>query len=395
MERSCLPPSSVAFTVLLGALAALPPLSIDMGLPALPAIAEGLGTSSWEAGLTLSLFLIGYGLSQGVVGPLSDRFGRRPVLLAGLVLYTLSGLGAAVAASVDALLAWRVLQGVGAACGPVLAFAVVRDCFDGSIMRARLSYVTMVLSVAPIVAPTLGGLMLGAGGWRGIYAVLGCSGLVLGLVVLLGLQETHRPQHRITFLASILRVLGDRRCMSYALVNALTFAGLFAFIGGSPLVLIGSMGVSIRAFGVLFAVAACGLIVGSWVNGFLATRGVRPTVPLWAGLLVAFAAAAIPSVLQETAGLGPVALICFMLASTTCRGLVNPNAVHGAMEHLPDMAGAVSAVLGCTQTLSAAVGGAAVALLHPRFGALAMTGVMTATTAAAILAMLATARWRR
>jgi DHA1 family bicyclomycin/chloramphenicol resistance-like MFS transporter len=387
-------PGSPAFTLMLGALGALPPLSIDMGLPALPAIARGLGTSNGSAGLTLSLFLVGYALSQAMVGPLSDRFGRRPVLLCGLSLYAACGLGATLAPSIGALLGWRVLQGAGAACGPVMAFAVVRDTFEGSAGRAKLSYVTMVLSVAPIVAPTLGGFILGWSGWRAIYAVLSATGLVLVVAVALGLRETRGPAHRVPIAAGFRRVLTDKRCMAYAAVNALTFAGLFAFIGGSPLVLIGSMGVSIGGFGALFATAACGLIVGSWVNGRLATRGVPPTVPLWGGLLVALAAAVIPLGLQLAEGLGPVGLIVFMLASTTCRGLVNPNAVHGAMEGLPELAGAVSAMLGCLQTLAAAAAGAAVALLHPWMGPTAMTAVMTVATSAALLAMLATRGWR-
>lgn len=393
-SRRALRPGSPGFTLLLGALAALVPLSIDMGLPALPAIAEGLGTSTWSAGLTLSLFMLGYAVSQAVLGPLSDRLGRRPVLLGGLALYALCGLGAALAPGIEALLAWRVLEGAGAACGPVLAFAVVRDSFEGRLGRAKLSHITMVLAVAPIVAPTLGALVLSAGGWRWIYATLGLSGVLLLAAVALGLPETRPPGRRHGLLAAYLRVLRAKRTMAYVVVNAFTFGGLFAFVAGSPLVLIGSLGVSIRAFGVLFAVAACGLILGSWVNGFLAMRGVRPSVPLWGGLLLAFAAAAIPLALQVLVGLGPAALVGFMLAATTCRGLINPNAVHGAMERLPELAGAVAAVLGCLQTLAAAASAAAVAWLHPLVGAPAMTAVMTACTAGAILSMLATAGWR-
>jgi DHA1 family bicyclomycin/chloramphenicol resistance-like MFS transporter len=294
------------------------------------------------------------------------------------------------------LLLARLVQGMGAGCGPVLAFAIVRDSFEGAAARVKLSAVTMTLSVAPIVAPTLGGFMLQAGGWRGIYLVLGATGLALAVAVALGLRET-RPGGRTHghILSSYARVLRERRSMSYVAVNALTFAGLFAFIGGSPLVLIGSMGVSVATFGALFATAACGLILGAWVNGRLAARGVPPHRPLWLGLWLALGAAVVPSVLHLAGWLTPGTLIVFMVAATTCRGLVNPNAVHGAMERLPEIAGAVSAVLGCAQTIAAAASGAVVALLHPVLGPLAMTGTMTVATAGAIATMLLTARWRR
>jgi DHA1 family bicyclomycin/chloramphenicol resistance-like MFS transporter len=145
-------PKSVGFTVLLGALAALPPLSIDMGLPAFPPLEQDLGASPAGAGLTLSVFMAGFSVSQLLLGPLSDRYGRRPVLLAGLLFYAAAGFLCAIAPSIETLIGLRLVEGACAASGTVMAFAITRDLFDGAAARQRLSYVSMVLAVAPVIA---------------------------------------------------------------------------------------------------------------------------------------------------------------------------------------------------------------------------------------------------
>ena len=182
--------TSLGFTLLLGALAGLPALSIDMGLPALPLISTHFGTTSSVTALTLSLFMAGFGAAQLVIGPLSDRIGRRPVLLVALALYTLGGAASAGASSMAMLIVARCLQGAGAAGGTVLAFAIIRDLFDGDAARVRLSTISMVFSLAPVIAPTLGGLVLRFDGWQSIFVVLSATGLVLLLAVGFGLPES-------------------------------------------------------------------------------------------------------------------------------------------------------------------------------------------------------------
>jgi DHA1 family bicyclomycin/chloramphenicol resistance-like MFS transporter len=236
--------------------------------------------------------------------------------------------------------------------------------------------------------------VLGAGGWRAIYATLGATGAALAAVVACGLPETHRPQRGHALVGGFLRVFRDRHCMGYALVNTLTFAGMFAFIANSSLVFIGDFGISVAVFGGLFAFASLGLVLGSWTNGWLAHQGVAAHVPLWGGLLAAFAAGAVPLALQLSVGVGPYGLIVFMVFATSSRGLVNPNAMAGAMEGLPEVAGAVSATLGCLQSLGMALSSMLVALLHPALGPAAMTGVMSACTLAALGAMAMVARRR-
>jgi DHA1 family bicyclomycin/chloramphenicol resistance-like MFS transporter len=380
-------PESFGFTLLLGALAALPPLSIDMGLPALPLLESYLGASPEGAGLTLSLFLAGFAASQLVLGPLSDRIGRRPVMLGGLTLYTLAGVGCAASPSIGALILWRLLQGAGAAAATVLAFVVVRDLFEGAIARVRFSYVTMVLSVAPIVAPTLGGWVLALAGWRGIYAFLALTGAILAIAAALGLSETRPPGRRQRVLRSYRKVLRHRRVRAYAAVNACNFAGLFAYISGSPLVLMGALHVGPQIYGALFACTAAAIMAGAWLSGRLALRGIPAGPPLLAGLCVDAAASTALVVISWALPLSLAVLMPLLIAHTFCRGLVGPNAVHSVLDPMPELAGAAAAVNGSLQMLAGALASGAVAVLFPPLGARAMPVVML------VCAVLALAVW--
>jgi multidrug resistance protein len=183
-------PAKLSFTIFLGALAALPPLSIDMGLPAFPQVEAQLGASASEVTQTLSLFLLGFATGPLLLGPLSDRFGRRPILLTGLVIFVLAGLGCALATDLRMLLGFRLLQGIGAGAGATLPFAIVRDLFDGVQARMRMSAVTLVLGVGPIIAPLLGASLLMIGDWRLIYAALALGGLLLLAITGFGFRES-------------------------------------------------------------------------------------------------------------------------------------------------------------------------------------------------------------
>lgn len=381
-------PESLAFTLLLGALAALPPLSIDMGLPALGLIRQSLSASAEQATLTLSLFLAGFGASQLLVGPLSDRFGRRPVMLAGLALYALGGLGCALASSIEALLGFRLIAGMGAAGSTTLAMAVVRDLFEGHAGRVKMATVSMVITIAPIIAPSIGGLVLLVGGWRFIYSLLAATGIVLFTTVAFGLEES-RPADRgarLDLLGRYAAVLRQRRTMGYALVNALGSGTLFAFIAASPLVLMGRMGASVGLFSVLFATTSGGILLGSTISSWLARRHVPASRPLAVGLCVA-PVSAITASLILMAGIERLeTFVPFIVITGICRGLTNPNATHAALEPVPNHAGVASALMGCGQMLTAAASGAIVALLLPYFGTLAITLAMTGFTLSALLA---------
>jgi DHA1 family bicyclomycin/chloramphenicol resistance-like MFS transporter len=380
-------PEGFAFTVLLGAMAALPPLSIDMGLPAFPALERGLHTSAAGAGLTLSLFLGGFAAAQLLLGPLADRLGRRPVLLGGLMLYALAGLVCAASPSIGFLLGARLVQGLCAASGSVMALAIVRDRFEGAAARARLSYVSVVLSVAPIVAPSIGGAAVMLAGWRGVYAFLGIAGGLLTLAVALGLEET-RPEAHVPprVAAAFGRMLRHRRAIGFALTNALGFGAMFAYIAGSPLVLMGGFGLSAPVYALLFAVNAAGIMAGAWLNGRLAARGVAPRRPLASALVAGLAAAA---ALLAVIGLGAGSLGAVMgllVAFCFTRGLIMPNATHAAIEPMAEIAGVAAAVIGFLQMMTGALASFVVGALFVRLGALAMPLAMTVFSIAALLA---------
>ncbi len=376
----------LAFTLLLGALAALPPLAIDMGLPALERIRSGLATTPYGAGLTLSVFLAGFALAQLVLGPLSDRIGRRPVLLGGLVLFTLGGLGCTLAPSIATLIAARWVQGCGAAAGTVMAFATVRDLFEGAIARRRLSAIATVLPLAPMIAPTLGSAVLAVSNWRGIYAVLTGAGLLLFAAVATLMRETHRPKAAPTPVShAYWRVLRNRQVGGFAAANALSFSMLFAWVSGSPFVLMGAAGVSPAVFGLLFACTSGGLLVGAWLSGRLAARHVRPRLPIVLGLAGALAGSGLALALLLGTTVRPVTLIPAVMLAMACRGVAGPNISHGALEPMPAIAGVVSAVLGASQMAAGAAVSAVVTALLPTLGVAAVGVAMIICAAAALL----------
>jgi len=384
-------PHSVGFTFLIGALAALPPLSIDLGLPALNLLYASLGASPTQAAMTLSLFLAGFGAAQLVMGPLSDRFGRRPVMLGGMTLYALAGLGCALAPTIEALLAFRLLEGIGAAGGTTLAMAVVRDSFDGQTGRIKMSQVSMVITIAPIIAPTLGGLILLLGEWRLIYLALGLAGVALVLAVYLGLDESRPPTPgtRLDLIGRYAAVFRQRRTMSYVLVNTLGSGGLFAFIAASPLVLMGTIGVSVPMFGLLFAITSSGILLGSAINNHLARRGVPARMPLAVGLAVAPLAALAAAAFMAMGIVRLETFIPFVVVVGICRGLTTPNITHAALEPVPEHAGTTAALMGCGQMLCMAASGVIVATLYPVLGPLGVALTMLGFLSAGLLSWLA------
>ena len=377
-------PTSFGFTLLLGALAGLPALSIDMGLPALPLVAAEFHASAAQVALTLSLFMLGFGLAQLVIGPLSDRIGRRPVLLWSLAIYALAGAASAAAPSVPALLIARGLQGAGAAGGTVLAFAIVRDLFEGEAARARLSTISMVFSLAPVIAPSLGALMLNADGWRAIFGLLSVTGIALVFAVTLGLPETRRaaPPARHT------AILREGRTVAYGIVGALNLAAVFCFVAGAPLVLLGIYGLTPTQFALVFATITAGVIGGAAINRMAVSRRLHPAWPLGLGLGGAAVAGVLGSLFM-TGGLIPLpALVPLMLLITLSRGLVSPNVTHAALERVPHMAGAASALIGSMQMLTGAFAGLVCGLMIGRYGAAGMCYTMAAFGIPALLAWI-------
>ncbi|UPG72555.1 multidrug effflux MFS transporter [Roseomonas gilardii subsp. gilardii] len=371
----------LAFTVFLGALSALPPLSIDMGLPGFPALEADLGATPSEATQTLSIFLLGFACGPLLLGPLSDRFGRRPVLLAGLLIFALAGFGCALAGSPGTLLFWRLVQGIGAGAGATLPFAIVRDLFDGTEARLRMSYVTLVLGVGPIVAPMLGTLVLALGGWRAIYGTLGLGGLVLLLVTAWGFAESapdgrHHSLHPRQILMRYGEVLRRRVFLGHALSNAACFGTLFAYISGSPAVLMGQFGVAPGGYSLLFACSAVTLMLGSALSGRLARAHVPGRLVSRIALALTSCGAVLALLLTLLGALGPASLVPLAAIGSFGFGLLAPNATHGALQPMGRMAGAASAALRSLQMLFGALASGLVGFFYVEGSALSLTAVM-------------------
>jgi len=359
----------LGFTAFLGGLSAVSALAIDMALPSLALVQADFGATQTQAAAAIAIFLAGFSTAPLVVGSLADRFGRKPVMLAGLGLFTLCALGCALAPSIGALLVFRLFQGGGAGTVGMLPRAIIRDLFEGRDARLQLSAVSIVFSVAPLVAPTLGAGILAAGPWRLIYVALASVGAALGLVGLGLFKESHRPERcrnllPATVVAGYRRALTSRMCAGFAIVNGLVFAGLFAYVNVSPLLFIEGFGVSKAGFGGLFAMTASGVIAGSLANNWLVRRHARPRAVLDAALaLVSLAALALVAASFARVH-SPLIVVAPVMVYITSFGLIVPSAVHEAVHPLPEIAGVASAVLLSAQMLFGALGGALAAALY-------------------------------
>ena len=274
-----LQPHSRSLVILLGALTGMTALSIDMSLPALPTLATVFAVNADQAALTLSMFLAGYSVSQLFYGPIADRFGRRPPLLFGLALFAAGGVGCALSGSIKELVLWRLVQGVGACAGPILARTVVRDLYERRRGVQILSYMTLVMAVAPLLAPLIGGYLLLVH-WRAIFGLLAVIGLAILAATWSGLPESIPWRDpRATRPSELLRHLVDfgtrRVCVGYTFLVCFIFCGLFSYISGSPFVFIEVFGVPSNRFGYLFGLSAFALMAGALIN----TRLVRWVPP--------------------------------------------------------------------------------------------------------------------
>ena len=379
-------PHTVAFTFLLGALATLASFATDMGLPVLDEMATSLGVAPGRAALSLSVFMAGFAFGPLLFGPVSDHVGRRPVLLTGVAMFALFGALGAFSRTLGAVLLWRFLMGTGAGCCHVLVVAIVRDLFTGVEARVRQSYVNLAAGIAPIIAPTLGVAVATAGGWRAIYGALAAGGAVLLGIAALRLGESLADRPRDAFevrraLAGYARVLRHRVSVGYALVIALNFGSLFAYVSGSSLVLIGLLGVSRRAYGLLFAVTSFGLMAGALTNARLIRRGVPHARLIAWGLALIVGTSLVLLALTLGGAVRVWTLVPLVVVGFVGQGIVRPNAVQGALEPLPDIAGVASAVVSALQMIVGAIASATVAAWFDGRSALAVTATMAVTAA--------------
>ncbi|MGW5200376.1 multidrug effflux MFS transporter [Streptomyces spiralis] len=354
--------TSLLVTLILGGLTATPPLAMDMYLPSLPEVTRSLHAPAATVQLTLTACLAGMALGQLVVGPMSDRWGRRRPLLAGLAVYVLATVLCALAPNVEVLVGFRLAQGLAGAAGIVIARAVVRDLYDGVAMARFFSTLMLISGVAPIVAPLIGGQILRVTDWRGVFVVLTVVGVLLGAVVWTKLPETLPPAERHAggvgeALRSMRGLLADRAFAGYMIVGGFAFAALFAYISASPFVIQEIYGASPQTFSLLFGLNSVGLVAVGQINGKVLVGRVRLERVLAVGLTVVILAAG-ALLLMATgafgeAGLAPVAGALFALMSAM--GLTLPNTQALALMRTRHNAGSASALLGTSSFLIGAV----------------------------------------
>ncbi|MEN6542030.1 multidrug effflux MFS transporter [Parvibaculum sp.] len=386
--------SHLKLVVILGALTAFAPLSIDMYLPAFPAIAAHFHASAGEVQATLAVYFVGLALGQGVLGPLSDRTGRLPPMLLGIGAFVLGAVWAALSPNIESLVAARFVQALGGCAGIVVSRAMVRDLFDERTSAQVFSMLMLVMGLAPILAPMIGGFLIAHYHWPVIFWCLAGFGLACFIAVWLGLGETLPREKRAHgglghVLRAYLGLFADGPFMAFSLANACISAAMFAYITGSPFVFITLLGFSPEHFAIVFGVNAFGLIAASQMNAFLLRRvssgrtilGVSMTVHLAAALALVGASFYLP---------GSLALLMaclFVLIGSI--GFIGANATAAAMARAGERIGAAAALTGIIQFALAAGAGALVGALNDGTAmpmALAIAGLSLAGTAARLFA---------
>lgn len=361
-----LPRESGALVFLLGCAIALGPLSTDMYLPSLPILIGLYDSTAATVQLTLSVFLTGFAVMQLVYGPLSDRLGRRPVLLAGTALYTLASIGCAFAGSIEWLILWRFLQALGACAGVVLGRAIARDLYEGAAAARALSMMAMVLGLTPAVAPIIGGYLHNWFGWQANFFAMAAAGGLFGLCVLVLLPESNQRRNpqatRIKpMLANFATLAHHGSYRGYVACVAFSYGGMFAFISGSSFTLRTVFGVSETMFGYCFVLIVIGYIIGGFIGTRLTYRlGVDRMLQLGATLCaLGGLGMALLQLLNWMNGGGWhwISLVGPMMLFTMGVGLTMPQGQAGGLQPFPHMAGAAASLMGFTQMTVGAITG--------------------------------------
>ena len=338
----------------LGLLTAVGPLSIDMYLPAMPALARYFAVAPAYVQYSLSLFFVGLGVGQLLYGPISDRYGRRPVLYFGLLLYLVATLLCALSTSIGMLIGARLLQGLGAAAGPVMTRAIVRDRFSGAKAASVMSFVVMVMGSAPLLAPLLGSLILAVAEWRIIFWVLVFYSVVALAALTLLLAESHAPHRRVRDRSlgrqylGYLSLLGRLPVVLYLACGSLMFGALFSYVAASSFVYIDQFGVDESMFGFYFSANVIAMLIGTFTNGRIVQYfGYRTLLGVAVANTLTCALVLLVTTFTGFGGFWGVALPLFFLLATV--GMAGANTVAGMLDLAPDAAGAASALFGVCQ----------------------------------------------
>ncbi|ULH15741.1 multidrug effflux MFS transporter [Deinococcus sp. KNUC1210] len=366
---------TLGFTLLLGLIMAIGPLSIDLYLPAFPGIARELQASDGQVQYTLSVYLLGLALGQAAYGPVADKYGRRLPLLAGLLLYVAAALLCAFAPSVGTLTLFRGLQALGGAAGAVITSSVVRDRYEGKAAASLFSTLMLVTGVAPAIAPSLGTWLLTLMPWRMLFVVLASFAALALLLSSLWLPETlpraQRAGVRLRDTAGVyLSLLRNRPFLAYSLASGFTFGALFAYISGSPFLFLQHLHVSAGLYAVLFGVNSLGLTLAAQANRALLRRFEPARVASWAALAAGVVAALLlSSALLHLLSVPLLSVLFFSLLC--CVGMLMPNNAALALSSVQTRVGSAAALTGTIQmtlgglsgTLVGALGGSQVVIM--------------------------------
>jgi DHA1 family bicyclomycin/chloramphenicol resistance-like MFS transporter len=351
--------------------------------------------TSSEVGLTMSAFMLSLAVAPLIYGPVSDRFGRKPVIAFGVALFVVASLACAVAQSLPALLISRFVQGLGTA-STAMTFAVIRDLFNEATARGKIANMVVAINVVTVIAPTAGAALLTIGGWRSIYAIQAGIGALL-LLAVLGFAESARldPAKRLapeTVIRTYVRVLTHPVSLAYILVGAAGGATVFAYVTGSSLFFIGVVGLRPDQYGLIFSACSAAVMGGALLDGRLGHFGVSAASVLTIGLTLSAAAAAALLATTLAGWAQPAVVAMLLMAVALAFGMTMPNIMNATMEPLPDIAGAVSAAAGSVQMTAGAAASGLVAVLFDERPALSMAAVITACSLLALIGYVLVAR---
>ncbi len=338
---------------ILGVMTGNAALSLDMYLPAFPTIANDFGVGEADVQVTMSTFLAGFAIGQAVYGPLSDRFGRKPVILIGLVLYGLVSALCALGTQIDDLVTLRALQGLVGASGSVLGRAVIRDVYEGPRLAKAMSLLMLVLTAGPMIAPILGSAVLDLWGWRSIFWTLSAYAALWSVLIFIMIPETLPLDRRASIQTGAVarafaEVLTHKQAMGYTLTVAFGFAGMFAYITATPFVYMDLYGITPQEYALFFAANIIAMALSTFINGRLIGRiSSNMLMAIFTGILLVSAACLIGAAVTETAGLwGLVIPLFFYVGSLSA---IAANGIAGTLQYFGHIAGTASSVFGIFQ----------------------------------------------
>lgn len=379
----------------LAALVGFGPASIDMYLPSFLDIAHDLNTSYDNVQLTLTTFLIGFAIGQVIIGPLSDRYGRRPILIGGISLYCVTSLLCAVSPGIEALIGLRLLQALGGCGGNVIARAVVRDVYSGSGSARAMSLMMLVAAITPLIAPICGSYIVIWAGWRTLFVILSVFGVACLALSLAFYRETHLPENRtnlnvISTIRSYRVIFANASSVGYVIAGGMAFGTLFAYISGAPGVFMDHFGLSRQVFSGIFACNIAGLASGSMLNTRIVGKVGADRMLAYGTTLAATAGVALFIVGWTGAG-GIVLFVITQFLAVAALHLIYANAIAGLLEHYPRLSGTASALFGVAQFGFGAIAGTLVGQFYAG-GPKSMVAIMMVTSVASFLAQRFLAR---